>query len=204
MLIKKASLQANRNLFDTWNHLLIVLARIALDAIRTLPLWISARFRLQWRHVVSGCQRSTCTSWICQNNRRMRDYFSPREGFWLRSRFGSTSSTFQFNLFHRRTWFGTGSSPSASPSFFFCCLSFFFSLSTLPSALCFDVTLCVIVFHPAAGSSTCEKILSETDLNMCLRSQSFPSQRRGRVFVETLSLEEQQSSWGTLFMTWHF
>lgn len=127
MFIKKASPQANRSVFDTWNHLLIVLAPIALHAIRTPPLWIAARFRLQRRRVVSGCQLSTCTSWICQNNRRMRDYFGPREGFRLGSRLGSSSSTFQFNLFHRKTRSGTGSSPRASPSVSFSvCLSFFF------------------------------------------------------------------------------
>lgn len=100
--LKKASLQANRSMFDTWKHLQIVLAPIAIHAIRTPPLWIAARFRLRRRRAVSGCQRSTCTSWICQNNRRMRDYFSPSEGFWLDSRFGSSSLTFQFNLFHRK------------------------------------------------------------------------------------------------------
>lgn len=110
----------------------------------------------------------------------MRDYFSPREGFWLRSRFGSTSSTFQFNLFHRKTWFGTGSSPSASPSFFFCCLSSLL-LSTLPSALCFDVILCVTVVHPAAGTGTCERELNGTDFNLCLRSQSFSSRLKDEV-----------------------
>lgn len=173
MLIKKASLQANRNLFDTRNHLQIVLARIVLDAIRTPPLWIPARFRLWWRHVVSGRQRSTCTSWICQSNRRMKDYFSPREGFWLRSRFGSTSSTFQFNLFHRRSCFGTGSSFAVSLSFFF------------P----FYLTFCFVFWCNSlcnSVSSAHVKKLKETDLNMCLRSQSFLSHRRGRVIVESL------------------
>lgn len=78
----------------------------------------------------------------------MRDYFSPRDGFCLGSRFDNTSSTFSFSfphLFHRRTSLGTGSLLCLSV-----CLSLFvFFFSLLPSIFfLFLIFSCLIVLIP--------------------------------------------------------
>lgn len=96
----------------------------------------------------------------------MRDYFSPRDGFWLCPRFGSASFTFQFNLFHRRAWFGTGSRPSMSTSFFICRLSL---LSRLLFCVWCNSFLYNTIFSFRLLATVDLKVLNEIDLNMCLR-----------------------------------